>query len=88
MGEPGTPTERRQSLPGPAGCGLPEVLDQDPERSDAPAVRSAWLVEIQRRDAQIRSSEKVTRPAEVVLKEARDQLRCMTQSTTTTQTRR
>ena len=55
---------------------LAELLIQSLEETDDPDIKAAWVSEIRRRDRQIRSGQKVTKPAEQVLKEAREQLRC------------
>ena len=56
---------------------LAELLIQSLDEKETEEVKSAWLDEIHRRDLEIRSGEAVTKPAEQVLKEAREALRCM-----------
>ena len=51
---------------------LIESLDDEVD-SDAEAL---WLREVRRRDSEIRSGTVKTKPAEQVLQEARDRLRC------------
>ncbi|MDA0840862.1 MAG: addiction module protein [Planctomycetota bacterium] len=70
-------TTKAMSLPSPSRAELAEILIQSLEEDDDPETKAAWITEIRRRDEQIRSGEKVTRPAHEVLKEARTQLRCM-----------
>ena len=56
---------------------LAEILIQSLEEKDEKAVKTAWLAEIQRRDQEIRAGAAVTKPADQVLREAREQIRCM-----------
>ena len=56
---------------------LAEILIQSLEEKDEKAVKTAWLAEIQRRDQDIRAGAAVTKPADQVLREAREQIRCM-----------
>jgi len=70
-------TTKAMSLPPASRAELAEILIQSLEEKDDPEIKSAWVAEIRRRDQQIRSGDKVTRPAADVLREAREQLRCM-----------
>ncbi|NIR48860.1 addiction module protein [candidate division KSB1 bacterium] len=63
-------------LPAEMRAELAEILIQSLDEKEDDDVRMAWLLEIQRRDHQIRSGKAVTKSADVVLKEARAQLRC------------
>ncbi len=63
------PTDSRASL----AHALIESLDDEVDL-DAEAL---WRDEIRRRDAEIRSGRAVLKPAEQVLREARERLRCM-----------
>lgn len=64
------------ALPAQRRAELAEILIQSLEEDDDLPVKSAWLAEIHQRDQEIRSGAAVTRPAEQVLREARDRLRC------------
>lgn len=55
---------------------LADLLIQSLEEKEDEDVKSAWLAEIQRRDKEIRAGAPVTKPAEQVLREAREKLRC------------
>jgi len=70
-------TTRAMALPAESRAELAEILIQSLEEKDEGEIRSAWLVEIHRRDQEIRAGEAVTKPADQVLREAREQLRCM-----------
>ncbi|MBM3335561.1 addiction module protein [Candidatus Sumerlaeota bacterium] len=70
-------TKEAMSLPPGNRAKLAELLIQSLDQTDDPEIRSAWVSEIRRRDEQIRSGQKVTKSAEQVLKEAREQLRCI-----------
>jgi len=70
-------TAKAMLLPVASRAELAEILIQSLEEKDDPQIKSVWVAEIRRRDQQIRAGERVTRPAEEVLKEAREQLRCM-----------
>ena len=56
---------------------LAELLIQSLDEKEEEDVKSAWLSEIRRRDQEIRSGSPVTKSAEQVLREAREDLRCM-----------
>ncbi len=70
-------TTRVMALPSDSRAELAELLIQSLEEQDNPEIKSAWLSEISRRDQEIRAGALVTKPADQVLKEAREQLRCM-----------
>ncbi len=55
---------------------LAEPLIQSLEETDDTEIKASWISEIRRRDQEIRSGQKVTKPAEQVLVEAREPLRC------------
>ncbi|MEW5767752.1 MAG: addiction module protein [bacterium] len=63
------PPERRAQLA--------EILIQSLDEIEDNEIKSAWLSEIQRRDEEIRSGKAVCKPADQVLREAREQLRCL-----------
>ena len=63
------PLESRASLAQALIESLDEEYDEDVER--------LWLGEIKRRDTEIRSGRAVLKPADQVLQEARERLRCM-----------
>jgi hypothetical protein len=71
-------TKRAMSLCPRHRAELAELLVQSLDESDLPEIKAAWITEVHRRDEQIRRGEKVTRPAEEVLREAREQVRCLT----------
>lgn len=54
---------------------LAELLLKSIGEGDAEAAHSAWVAEVRRRDEEIRSGIARTKPAEQVLKEAREGLR-------------
>jgi putative addiction module component (TIGR02574 family) len=56
---------------------LAEILIQSLDEKENEEVKFAWLAEIRRRDQEIRAGASVTKPADQVLKEARERLRCM-----------
>ncbi len=64
-------------LPAKHRAELAELLIQSLEEQDTQEIKSAWLAEIQRRDQEIRAGAAVTKPADQVLREAREQLRCL-----------
>ncbi|GAG13180.1 unnamed protein product [marine sediment metagenome] len=70
-------TSKAMTLPPENRAELAELLIQSLDEREDEEVRSAWLSEIRRRDREIRSSASVTKPAEQVLREAREELRCM-----------
>jgi hypothetical protein len=63
------PVQSRASLAHALIESLDEGYDEDAE--------ILWLEEIKRRDQEIRSGRAVLRPADQVLREARERLRCM-----------
>jgi hypothetical protein len=63
------PTNSRASLAHALIQSLDDEVDADAEL--------LWRDEIRRRDAQIRSGQAMLKPAEQVLREARERLRCM-----------
>ena len=63
------PTDSRASLAHALIESLDDEVDLDAE--------VLWRDEIRRRDAEIRSGRAVLKPAEQVLREARERLRCM-----------
>ena len=63
------PVESRASLAHALIESLDEVADEDAE--------SLWFEEIRRRDAEIRAGTAKLKPAEQVLREARELLRCL-----------
>ena len=67
---------RVMALPSKSRAELAELLIQSLEEPDDPEIKSAWLAEIHRRDQEIRAGTAITRPADQVLREAREQLRC------------
>jgi putative addiction module component (TIGR02574 family) len=76
MGEFEELTTQVMALPAKSRAELAELLIQSLEEPDDPEIKSAWLAEIQRRDQEIRAGASVTRPADQVLRELREQLRC------------
>ena len=70
-------TTKVMALPAEHRAELAELLIQSLEEQDAREIKSAWLAEIRRRDQEIRAGVAVTRPADQVLREAREQLRCL-----------
>jgi putative addiction module component (TIGR02574 family) len=69
-------TSQILSLPPETRAELAEILIQSLDEKEDADIRSAWLLEIQRRDQEIRSGKMVCKPADQVLREAREQLRC------------
>jgi putative addiction module component (TIGR02574 family) len=70
-------TTKAMALPAEHRAELAELLIQSLEEQDAQEIKSAWLAEIQRRDQEIRAGAAVTKPADQVLREAREHLRCL-----------
>jgi len=70
-------TTKAMALPAKHRAELAELLIQSLEEQDAKEIKSAWLAEIQRRDQEIRAGAAVTKPADQVLREAREHLRCL-----------
>lgn len=70
-------TTRVMALPAESRGELAELLIQSLEEKDNREIKSAWLAEMHRRDQEIRVGASVTKPADQVLREAREQLRCM-----------
>jgi putative addiction module component (TIGR02574 family) len=70
-------TTKAMALPAEHRAELAELLIQSLEEQDAREIKSAWLAEIRRRDQEIRAGVAVTKPADQVLREAREQLRCL-----------
>jgi putative addiction module component (TIGR02574 family) len=70
-------TTKAMALPAEHRAELAELLIQSLEEQDAKEIKSAWLAEIQRRDQEIRAGAAVTKPADQVLREAREHLRCL-----------
>lgn len=69
-------TARAVALSARSRAELAEILIQSLDAEDSAVLKSAWLSEVQRRDREIRAGASVTRPADEVLREAREQLRC------------
>ena len=69
-------TSRVIALPAENRAELAELIIQSLDEQDNGEIKSAWLAEILRRDREIRSGARVTRPAAEVLREARARLRC------------
>ncbi len=70
-------TTKAMALPAEHRAELAELLIQSLEEQDAKEIKSAWLAEIQRRDQEIRAGAAVTKPADQVLREAREHLQCL-----------
>ena len=70
-------TTKAMALPAENRAELAELLIQSLEEQDAKEIKSAWLAEIRRRDQEIRAGAAVTKPADQVLREAREQLQCI-----------
>lgn len=68
---------RGLALPAKSRADLAELLIQSLEEEDDKDLKAAWLVEIRRRDQEIRAGAAVTKPADHVLREAREHLRCL-----------
>ncbi len=69
-------TSETLSLPTVERAELTEILIQSLDEKEDKDIRSAWLQEIRKRDREIRSGKAVLKPADQVLREAREQLRC------------
>ena len=69
-------TTRALALPAKGRAELAELLIQSLEETDDKDLKAAWLAEIHRRDQEIRAGASVTKPADQVLREAREHLRC------------
>jgi len=68
-------TAESLSLPLEKRAQLAEILIQSLDEAEDDSVRYAWLLEIQRRDQEMGSGQAVCKPADRVLREAREQLR-------------
>jgi len=68
---------KAMSLPAESRAELAEILIQSLDEKENEGVNFAWLAEIRRRDQEIRAGASITKPADQVLKEARERLRCM-----------
>ena len=77
MSEFGDVTTKAMALPVESRAELAELLIQSLEEKEDEEIKSAWLAEIRRRDNATRSGASVTKPADQVLREARERLRCM-----------
>ncbi|MDI6795004.1 MAG: addiction module protein [bacterium] len=77
MIELGKITSEVLSLPPGGRAQLAEILIQSLDEIEDNEIKSAWLSEIQQRDEEIRSGKAVCKSADQVLREAREQLRCM-----------
>jgi len=64
------------SLPAESRAELAEILIQSLDEKEDDDIKSAWLLEIQRRYDEIRTGKARCKPAEQVLREARELLRC------------
>lgn len=70
-------TTRIMALPAERRAELAEMLIQSIEEKEDEGVKSAWLAEVYRRDQEIKAGAAVTKPADEVLREARERLRWM-----------
>ena len=70
-------TTRAMALPVESRAELAELLIQSLDEQDPEEIKSAWLAEIRRRDHEIRAGASTTKPAALVLREVREQLRCL-----------
>jgi putative addiction module component (TIGR02574 family) len=70
-------TTRALALPAKGRAELAELLIQSLEETDDKDLKASWLAEIHRRDQEIRAGASVTKPADHVLLEAREHLRCL-----------
>jgi putative addiction module component (TIGR02574 family) len=70
-------TAKALALPAKNRAELAELLIQSLEEEDDKDLKAAWLSEIHRRDREIRTGTSGTKPAEQVLREAREHLRCL-----------
>ncbi len=71
-------TAKALALPAKNRAELAELLIQSLEEEDDQDLKAAWLSEIHRRDQEIRTGTSGAKPAEQVLREAREHLRCLT----------
>lgn len=69
-------TSQILSLPSEKRAELAEILIQSLDEKEDEDVKKVWLMEIRRRDQQIRSGQAKLKSAEQVLRDAREQLRC------------
>ena len=69
-------TSQILSLPSEKRAELAEMLIQSLDEKEDEDVKKVWLMEIRRRDQQIRSGQAKLKSAEQVLRDAREQLRC------------
>lgn len=69
-------TTKAMALPDESKAELAELLIQSLDEKEDKYVKSAWLAEIRRRDQEIRAGASVTKPADQVLREAREKLLC------------
>ena len=69
-------TSQILSLPSEKRAELAEMLIQSLYEKEDEDVKSAWLMEIRRRDQQIRSGQANLKSADQVLREARERMRC------------
>ena len=81
-------TKRALALPAKSRAELAELLIQSLEEDDDQDLKDAWLAEIHRRNQEIRAGASVTQPADHVLREAREHLRCLTLPSTRTPPRK
>ena len=65
------------TLPPKSRASLARTLIQSLDESADDQAESLWLEEIVRRDAEIRSGTAALKPADQVLREARDLIRCL-----------
>ena len=63
-------------LPPESRAQLAQTLLESLDDEVDPDAEAVWLQEVRRRDLEIRSGTVKTKPAEQVLQEARDRLRC------------
>ena len=64
------------ALPSESPAMLAQTLLESLDDQVDPNAEALWLQEIRRRDSEIRNGTAKTKPAEQVLQEARDRLRC------------
>jgi putative addiction module component (TIGR02574 family) len=65
------------SLPIDSRASLARALIESLDESVDENAEALWIDEIRRRDEDLRNGRATTRPAEQVLREARERLRCM-----------
>jgi putative addiction module component (TIGR02574 family) len=70
-------TSKAMALPPESRAELAELLIQSLDESEAKEIKASWVAEIRRRDMEIRSGAPVTKSADQVLTEAREELRCI-----------